>query len=90
MTDALIAALELTGGEKFLLEWLGKEDFSQYGECKGRDLDRLVTLGCATIHAPGEHQRFISNGMGDDCRAVSLTESGIAALKAIAAQRGGG
>lgn len=45
-----------TDAEQFLLEWLGKEDFSQYGECHGKSLDRLVELGLAQIHAPGEHQ----------------------------------
>jgi hypothetical protein len=29
----------LTLSERALLKWLGDEDFSQYGECRGKDLD---------------------------------------------------
>jgi hypothetical protein len=78
---------ELTASQKYLLVWLSKEDFSQYGECHGKDLDELVAKGLAQIHAPGEHQNFIANDhagtMGMLYRAVSLTEAGHAARAAI-------
>ena len=68
---------ELTNQEQFLLGWLGKEDFSQYGECHGAALDGLVAKGLAQVHAPGEHQAgFIAKGTGDKFRAVSLTDAG--------------
>lgn len=66
--------------ERFLLEWLSREDFSQYGECHGQDLDALVSKGLAQIHAPGEHQVFIANGQSLMYRAVSLTDAGRSAL----------
>lgn len=69
-----------TASEQFLLEWLSKDDFSQYGECHGKSLDRLVELGLAQIHEPNEHQRFIAKGDDLMYRAVSLTEAGRAAL----------
>lgn len=68
---------ELQRSERMLLAWLAREDFSQYGECHGRDLDRLVELGLAQIHAPGEHQVFIARGTTQMHRAVSLTERGV-------------
>ncbi len=42
--------------QRRLLEWLASEEFSQYGECHGEDLDALVTLGLAQIHGVGEIQ----------------------------------
>jgi len=73
----------LSNSERDLLRWLGKEDFSQYGECYGRDLDALVAKGLAQVHAPGEHQVFIAKGSGPMFRAVSLTDAGVAALEAL-------
>lgn len=70
----------LMPSEEVLLRWLSKEDFSQYGECHGSDLDSLIAKGLAQIHGPGEHQRFIANDpegtKGLMYRAVSLTEVG--------------
>lgn len=56
---------DLTKTERFLLDWLAKEDVSALRECYGPDLDRLVALGFAQI----EGQR------------VSLTEAGVNAAK---------
>ncbi len=39
----------LTQPQVFLLEWLGKEEWSAYGECRSRDLDVLLALGLATL-----------------------------------------
>jgi hypothetical protein len=71
----------MTNDERDLLRWLGKEDFSQYGECHGRALDALIARGFAVIHGPGEHQTFIARGTSQMYRAVSLTDAGIAALR---------
>lgn len=68
----------------YLIEWLDQSEYGQYGECHGKDLDRLIELGLAQIHAPGEHQHFITNDwdgtQGMMYRAVSLTDAGRAAL----------
>ncbi len=70
--------------EHYLLEWLGESDYSQYRECRGRHLDALIKRGFVQIHDPGEHQSgFITQGTDMDYRAVSLTESGREALKAL-------
>ena len=72
----------LTEDELDLLRWLGESEFSQYGECDGEALDRLVALGLAQVHEPGAHQdSFIAKGGGEMYRAVSLTKAGHAALK---------
>lgn len=66
----------------YLLEWLGKEYHSQYGECAGLTLDRLVSLGYVKIHGPGEHQSgFIAQGDTIEYCAVSLTDKGRSALQ---------
>jgi len=75
---------DLTDKEADLLRWLGEEEFSQYGECHGDDLDGLVAKGLAQIHGPGEHQNFIAKGTSLMYRAVSLTDAGHEALKARA------
>ncbi len=72
---------DLSEGARDLLKWLSEEDFSQYGECYGKNLDELVEHGFAQIHAPGEHQSgFIAQDnqgkRGDMYRAVSLTDAG--------------
>lgn len=69
-----------------LLEWLGSEDYCQYGECHGVALDSLVAKGLAQVHGPGEHQHgFIAKdpvgAKGMMYRAVSLTEAGVALLR---------
>ncbi len=72
-----------TASEQFLLEWLGKEDFSQYGECHGSSLDALVKAGLAEIHEGRTNQiGFIAQGDTAMHRAVSLTDAGRAALSA--------
>jgi len=75
----------LSHREKMLLEWLNKEDYSQYGECHGPALDQLIQKGLATVHAEGAHQgSFISRGRGIMYRAVSLTKAGREAAKELA------
>lgn len=73
----------LTAGQIELLRWLGKEDFSQYGECHGYALDALVRQGLVQIHGPGEHQVFIARGNSLMHRAVSLTDAGVSALHTL-------
>lgn len=72
---------DLDASQKDLLSWLGESEFSQYGECHGKSLDRLVELGLAQLHKAGENQTgFIAQdrtgSKGDMFRAVSLTEKG--------------
>lgn len=55
----------LTSSQRFLLEWLAKEDVSQLGECKGADLDVLVLHGLASVPHPE-----------NDFSGVSLTDEG--------------
>jgi hypothetical protein len=76
--------IELTGSERDLLKWLSSEDFSQYGECRGRALNALIEHGLAKVHGDGENQSgFIAKGRGEDYRAVSLTDAGRAALASL-------
>jgi hypothetical protein len=69
---------DLTRDQRTLLQWLSKEDFSQYGECHGPSLDRLIELGLAQVHGEETetNNSFIAKGRGIMFRAVSLTESG--------------
>ena len=73
----------LTSSEKFLLDWLSREDFSQYGECHGKDLDALVAKGLVQVHGEdsGWNNTFIAKGRDIMFRAVSLTEAGWEARK---------
>lgn len=52
--------------EDFLLNWLGAEESSALGECKGQQLDALIAKGLAEIVRPEA---------GDYAR-VRLTEAG--------------
>ena len=73
--------LTISQDEMSLLEWLGQEDYSQYGECHGEALNSLVAKGFAKVHEGQEHQRgFIASGVGPMYRAVSLTDAGQKAL----------
>jgi hypothetical protein len=76
---------DVTPIETMLLEWLSKEDFSQYGECHGRTLDRLVERGFAQLHGEDTetNNTFIAKGHGIMFRAVSLTDAGRAAVAVI-------
>jgi len=84
-----MTTIALTEGERDLLEWLGETEFSQYGECYGAKLDRLMALGLARMHGPHEHQNgFIAKEpptLGDHkmYRAVSLTKEGRALLRGL-------
>jgi hypothetical protein len=84
----------LSESERDLLKWLSKEDYSQYGECYGKDLDKLIIYGLAQVHGPGENQSFIAKEPLDRdgkpilseqkaifYRAVSLTKKGWQFLK---------
>lgn len=66
----------MTKEELFVLDWLGKEDTSAYGECKGSALDALVVAGLAQV---GPSQA----GRSDDYRRVWLTEAGRQARAAL-------
>lgn len=57
----------LTSEEKFVLNWLAKEDESDIRECQGRALTVLVNVGAASI----------------DGLRVSVTDNGIALLKEL-------
>ena len=77
---------ELTSTEKHLLKWLGQEDFSQYGECHGKDLDSLIEKGLAQHHSnTGFANTFIAKGNGIMFDQVSLTDAGREALRALTA-----
>jgi hypothetical protein len=69
---------DLTHEERDLLDWLSREDFSQYGECYGKSLDRLMALGLAQLHGEETETQncFIAKGRGIMFRAVSLTQAG--------------
>lgn len=74
--------------DRDLLEWLAQSNYSQYGECYGASLDRLIGQGLARIHEPGEHQgSFIAQDnagkRGIMYCAVSLTDKGRARLKEL-------
>lgn len=59
---------EFTSSQHHLIEWLSKEDSSLYGECKGKDLDRLFEFGLVEWKA--------KDARGDDFSRVGLTEAG--------------
>ena len=66
----------LTKTEAFLLHWLSQEDFSSLGECEGRDLNELETLGLVKIN---------DRRLGGYA-AVSVTEAGFKLLSDMANQ----
>lgn len=68
-------AAGLSKDEWFLLEWLSKEDVSQYGECYGAAFDELERKGLVQLNGSRNHPRVMFLGCG-------LTESGRAAVKA--------
>jgi len=79
MTDIVLSA-----SERDLLLWLSEETFSQYGECHGPALEKLVSLGLAQVHGAQEHQdNFIAKEPPGTkpsylmFRAVSLTNGGM-------------
>lgn len=74
----------LTQDERSLLEWLGKEDFSQHGECHGKNLNALIEKGMALLHNDnGDLGSFIAKGAEPMYQSVSLTEAGRAELRSI-------
>src|SRR5512133_555852 len=66
--------IELTKGQRFLLEWLGKDDVSRYGECRGKDFDALRDAGLVHLHGPDNHPRA-------DYFGCALTAAGYAVLE---------
>lgn len=82
---------ELSTDQIALLRWLGKEDFSQYGECCGRALDRLIELGLAQHHErTGRDNTFIAKGDAVHFDAVSVTDAGREFLRRTPASDGRG
>jgi len=75
-SSAKEALLDLTGAERFLLEWLSKEDWSSYGECRGKSFDKLLDAGL--VEKRPSNRSHIDESY-DLCR---LTDKGIAALRA--------
>lgn len=63
----------MNANERFLLEWLSKEDTSAYGECKGPSLNNLIAFGLAEVTTV--------DARGQDYNGVSLTERGHEALR---------
>lgn len=80
--EALAALVQKEVDDVFdLIDWLSKEDYSQYGECHGKSLDVLVSLGWARLHGDnGYLGGFIAKGKGPMFQSVSLTDEGRAAL----------
>lgn len=74
--DARAIATDLTKDEARVLEWLGKEDSSAYGECHGPALDGLVDKRLAMVVAPADPARDIGYSR------VFLTDRGHAVRKA--------
>lgn len=66
--------MRLSKAERFLLEWLGKEESSALGECYGSDLNELFRRVLAVVTPPRV-------GVDDGYRRVSLTPAGRASLK---------
>lgn len=65
----------LMSGERFMLDWLSKEESSALGECEGADLAHLEQMGLVEIiPAEGKHRHYSS---------VRLTNDGRAALSKI-------
>ena len=60
----------LTPTERFLLEWLSKEDWSRLGECRGLPLDKLLQRGLAEVSTAQMKPGY------EDYRGVRLTEAG--------------
>lgn len=70
VSNALVeTAQSLSQQERFVLEWLSKEDSGgAFGECNGRALDRLILLGLAQLGPEDER--------GQLYRRVTLTDLG--------------
>lgn len=77
MTFASIPPGGPTSQERFLLEWLSKEDFSAFGECEGPALTVLLNCGLA------EHTERHMGGWSK----VALTEAGWAHLRSAPSLR---
>lgn len=58
--------ITLSKSQAQLVDWLSKEEWSAYGECRGPDLDFLIAIGLATLASQPPHDRV----------GVGLTEAG--------------
>ena len=67
----------LTSFQKFLLDWLSKAD-APYGECRGKDLDILVSRGLVAVGP-------VPSGCSRDYARVDLTDAGRDALASMSA-----
>lgn len=54
---SLVVSVILTKPQRLLLEWLSKEDWSAYGECRGADLNFLIQQQLATVDGDEPHGR---------------------------------
>lgn len=63
----------LTVAERSVLDWLGREEASQLGACKGGALDSLVAKGLVQVLPRPQ-------GYDEDYRAVILTPTGVAVV----------
>lgn len=64
----------LTEAQRFLLEWLSKEESSAFGECRGADLKALFDDGLAEL---GPYPFHLND---ENYRRVWLTPAGSAKL----------
>lgn len=62
----------LTKAQRFVLNWLNEAETSAYGECRGKDLDALMTAGLAGIVRPATDENY---------SRVAITPAGRHALK---------
>jgi len=73
---------DLTVEQWSLLRWLSAEEYSQYGECHGANLDVLLERGLAkVVEDPAAQAGFIAQGRSKMFQAVTLTDAGLKLLK---------
>lgn len=65
-----------THTQHHLIDWLSKEDDSAFGECKGNDLDLLLSYGLAEWKSEGDPR-------GKDFDRVGLTDAGYAKAREL-------
>jgi hypothetical protein len=59
--------------ENLLLQWLSQADSSAYGECRGPELDKLISKGLAQVEER-------PSGNIDDYSRVKITPLGLVKL----------
>lgn len=81
MTDTTTIIAQLSGSEKFIIQWLAKEDRNSLGECESLEQRVLVNMGLAKIEeVEGVHRGFWN---------IYCTPLGYEVAKALAANGGG-